>query len=360
MFHVMKSNRAVFLIVSIVMFSCTKSLNTDAPLSSATTLQSINSSASLPRNTKFGSSIGGSFTSDQCVSIVQSLNLKYVRMTIAMSDWNGKSFPYENYVANGIQPIVNLNYSSQTKVVPFPTDTASYRQTFDAITNKYQPELIVVENEEINPHYHSGPMRDYINMLRVALSVCHVKGIHVTNGGIYGPQLEVLTYRYLQTKSQGKADSFANNCMYKSQVKAAQNPGSNPGMEQNVRQLDTLLNFYHNLDYVNVHLYEVYNPYITDVSTVTTATPVVVADIQQYLKARTGRPVITNETTPRNNDNPSLVTSVLTQYAQLNFPYVIWYSNSGEAGGVPLYDLSTGALYPNGTAFSNFQKYYQY
>ncbi len=212
--------------------------------------------------------------------------------------------------------------------------------------------MIVVENEEINPNYHTGPLTDYINMLQAALDVCHSKGIKVTNGGIYGGQLETLAYRYLQRKGQNRADSFANNCMTYSQIKDAQTPNRNPSLEWKVRQLDTLLNFYINLDYINIHLYEPFNPNV-DPSTVTSATPVVAADIQEYLIARTGKPVMTNETTPRDNVSPDLVTSVLKEYDRLNFPYAIWFNND-IGGSKPLYDLNTGALLNTGVAYSNF------
>lgn len=348
--------KIIFASLMITLFSCKKNVITDNdPNSLIEAAQSINSI--IPK-TKFGSSIGGDFSADECVSIAKSLNVGYVRFSITMNEWTGKSFFYEAYTDAGINVILNVNNKPLRGTVPFPKDLTNYRKTFNSITNKYQPEVIVVENEEINPSWHKGPMSDYINMLKVALDVCRPKGIKVTNGGIYGPQLEVLTYRYLQTKSQARADAFANNCMYSSQVKAAENPGSDKDLEKDIRQLDTLLNFYHNLDYINVHLYEIFNPDIQDQSRVKTATPFVVAGIQEYLKARTGRPVMTNETTPRNNTNPELVTSILNQYDQLNFPYVIWYSNDGMAGGESLYNLKTGQLYPNGMAFSRFNANY--
>ena len=278
-----------------------------------------------------------------------------------MSEWKGSSIPYETNVDNGISMLWNVCYEPQpTKPKPFPKDMKSYRTTFTDIVNTYQPPVIVVENEEINKNWHSGPMTDYINMLKVALDVCHAKGIKVTNGGIYGPQLEVLTYRYLQTKSQKRADSFGNNCMYAWQIKAAQTVNSNASLEKDVRQLDTLLNFYVNLDYINIHEYEPFNPNLSTSakSQVGTITPVVIADLQEYLQTRTGRIVITNETGQRDNTNPSLVTAMMTEYDRLKFPYVMWYSGTGVSGAQPLYNMTTGALNPNGQAFSNFMAVY--
>lgn len=351
----------IFLSLMFIIVSCTKSITNNNELNS-----SINISESrtiggliLHKNTKFGCMINGNFDNDKRDSIAESLNVTYVRSSITMTDWIGRSASYESYVKNGLKVILNVNYAytslDSSISAPFPKDMVTYRQTFESITNMYQPEVIVVENEEINKTTHSGPITDYLNMLKVALSVCHPKSIKVTNGGIYGPALKILTYRYLQTKGQARADSFSNNCMTKGQVKAAQTINYNPDLEKDVRQMDTLLTFYPNLDYVNIHAYEPFDPDVTDASKVTTATPVVLADFKEYLIWRTGKPVMTNETGQRNNTNPSLVTSMLGKYDQLDFPYAIWFSGEdGKAGAMPLYDLGTGILYPNGAAFALF------
>ena len=354
------------ILPAIMMFalvSCSKNLTGDNELNASATSRgnSMNaeSAQTLHHNTKFGCLLNGDFTPDERASVAKSLNVKYVRDAIVMDKWKGKSNNYDAYTDAGIKVVLNINYKQPGgSPQAFPKDMNSYRKKFNDITNTYQPPVVAVENEEINVNYHKGPMSDYISMLKVALDVCHSKGIKVTNGGIYGGQLDILTYRYLQTKGQKRADSFANNCMENFQIKAAQNPGSNPDLEFKVRQLDTLLNFYDNLDYVNIHVYEPFDPYVTNTQKVNTSTPVVIPDIQEYLKVRTGRPVITNETGQRDNTNPDLVTSMLQLYDHLNFPYVIWFSGEGGRGAQPLYDLGTGKLYPNGIAFATFMAAY--
>jgi hypothetical protein len=307
----------ILAICVLAAFSCNKelNLNNQAMDTDAVTAVNISNASSLNRQTKFGAMLGGGFTNDKNISMTNSLNIGYVRFAIAMPYWNGKSKPYESYTANGIKVLLNVNYSLYTNgPVPFPKDLTSYRQKLTNITNTYQPEVIAIENEEINTSYHAGPMSDYISMLKVALEVCHAKNIKVTNGGIYGQGLTVLTYRYLQTKGQNRADSFGNACMGPYQIKAAQKPNSNSVIEAQVRKIDTLLNFYANLDYVNLHLYE---PFGYDIdqdaykaSKVTTATPVVVQDMQEYIKAKTGKQAMTNETGQRNNTSPDLVNSM--------------------------------------------------
>jgi hypothetical protein len=251
--------------------------------------------------TKFGVFIllGNDGGAAKKINVAKNLNVKYIRDAIIVSKWEGSSERYEKLRNAGFTVIPNINYGQPRKdigelsPVPFPTDLIAYKKTLEEILDKYHPELAVIENEEINKNYHSGPMQDYINMLKVAVEVCHSKGIKVTNGGIYGAALEILTYRYLQTKGQERADSFGNNCMELYQIKAAQKPNSNTNIEKEVRKIDTLLNYYENLDYVNVHLYEPFTPNIAhDLSqsaNLSSNTPVVIADIQEFIRARTGR-----------------------------------------------------------------------
>lgn len=343
------------------MLSCTKNItvNDEPQALSAETGSNDETAIVLNRTTKFGSLISGDFTIDERVSIAKSLNVAYVRDALMMSTWDGYYKPYETYTSNGINVILNVNYDQPTQQPdPFPTDMKAYKKTFKDIVQTYQPEVIVVENEEINERYHSGPMTDYIKMLQVAISVCHPKKIKVTNGGIYGSQLEICTYRYLQTISQARADEFGNSCMSPFQVKAAQEPGSNPTLEYTVSQMDTLLDFYKNLDYVNVHLYEPFGADISKTYKVSTITPGVVEDIQEFLLARTGKPTMTNETGQRDNTNPFLVTAMLSEYDRLKFPYAIWYSGEGGSGAQPLYNISSGVLALNGLAFAGFMAAY--
>lgn len=352
--------RIVCVLLVCAAISCKKEVEQNAnskQLSSASDLAA--QQVLLNGKTNYGCLINGNFSPDGRAEQAQKLNVGYVRDAIIMDGWKGKSNNYDAYTNHGIKVVLNINYKqSGGTPLAFPTNMTTYKQKFQDIINTYQPPVVVVENEEINKNYHKGPITNYIAMLKVAINVCHAKNIKVTNGGIYGSALEISTYRYLQTKSQKRADSFGNNCMEQFQIKAAQNPGSNQNLEEGVRQLDTLLNFYKNLDYVNVHLYEPFNPNISNTQKVTTATPVVIPDIQEFLKWRTGRPTITNETGQRDNTSPDLVTSMLQEYDQLKFPYMIWYSGEGGRGAEPLYDINTGALYANGKAFSNYNASY--
>src|SRR5437867_8791976 len=151
-----------FAFLMFAAISCTKNVTSKNELNASAT--SIVENSVTNGSTKFGSIILGNFTNDQRVAIAKKLNVKYVRGTITMDKWIGKFTPYETYVKNGIQVVLNVCYALQTNTpVAFLRDLTNYRQKFNSITDKYKPEVIVVENEEINPNYHTGPLTDYIN-----------------------------------------------------------------------------------------------------------------------------------------------------------------------------------------------------
>lgn len=313
----------------------------------------------VPASTKFGVLINSEVLSLQQKASVaaESFKVQYVRGAITLIDFDGKSNNFETYAAKGLKIVLNLNWSQQnTGARPFCTDLTTYRQKLIQVLTKYKPVLVVIENEEQNKHYYTGSVAQYIAQLKIAIEVCHSFGIPVTNGGLFlngeGAGLEILTYRYLRTISQTMADQFSV-VMSSGEIKAAQVPNSNAEYEAKVRSTDSLLNAYVGLDYVNLHLYKP-DKAGEQPDTMTTITPHIWEDAQLYIKYRTGKEVISNETCQRNNSSPALVTSMLTEFKRLKFPYVIWFSgDDGGAGSIALTNKD-GSLRPNGIAFKNF------
>src|SRR5436305_6921184 len=101
--------RIIFVSLMFAAVSCTKDMNSDSVLnSSVTASQSTDATTlTLRRNTKFGCMINGNFDDDGRVSVAKSLNVSYVRSSITMSEWSGKSWSYETYVNNGIKVVLN-------------------------------------------------------------------------------------------------------------------------------------------------------------------------------------------------------------------------------------------------------------
>ena len=314
-----------FLFASLLFaMACTKKDAVVAP-----SLSSQSSSNITVSTTKFGVLPYGVNTIDNKIKAATSLGVSCVRYGLSIADWRGKSYDVEKYQTAGFKILMNIMNQNTIvgQPIPFPTDMVSYRQTVDAMTTKYKYEMVVVENEELNATIHIVDIPRYIKMIQTAVDVCHSKGIPVTNGGLYGQALEVLTYRWYVTVNPNAANTWANSFMGDHELKAAKaKPGErgyDATLEAGIVDMKTLINAYDILDYINIHPYETLNRKLTTSSQQGAQTTSIVYNvlnpIQQYLTAMTGRPVITNETGIRNNKQTALVTSLVNQYLQLNW-----------------------------------------
>jgi hypothetical protein len=76
-----------------------------------------------------------------------------------------------------------------------PQDGAAYRGNLSEILTRYQPEVLVVENEEDSAQYWNGTPEQYGALLKAACQVAHDQKIPCANGGLssktmacwYGP-----------------------------------------------------------------------------------------------------------------------------------------------------------------------------
>ena len=111
--------------------------------------------------------------------------------------------------------------NGEKQPVPFPTDLEAYSKTFTSILDKYKPELVVVENEEDNPFYHSGSADDYINELKTAITICHSKGLKVTNGGLTVREVMLLAFDDLmRSGKKQEAYDFASRAFPQQYLKS--------------------------------------------------------------------------------------------------------------------------------------------
>lgn len=302
-------------------------------------------------------------TTDDEIALIEQYGVSYTRTAIQLDKWPYTPKAYDKYLASGIHVLLNLSWaSSGGGPVPFPTDLATYGDRVSAVLDAIDPpEMVIIENEEINPHFHSGPISDYVAMLKTASPIVHAHGLAVTNGGVYGQGLYALVYRHLvAAHGQAAADAFGTVAFVPSVLKAVRN-GDSPALEAAVAEVQAVLDAAPWLDYVNVHHYEVDDPNIADPSTVTTVTPGVVAAIADFVRETTGKPIMANETSIRENSQPALVTSFLQDYVDNAYPYVIWWDNTdgNSYGDSPLNDGTPPfALRPNGEAFRDFMKAY--
>jgi hypothetical protein len=289
------------------------------------------------------------------INVARKLGVKYIRTSIVIEEWDGRDEKYESYLNAGFKVLLNIDWGKAKKgdePVPFPTDLDSYKKSLEKILEKYRPEVVVIENEEMTAHYHSGSVQDYINELGAAIEVVHSKGLKVTNGGLGNRQLELLVYRdYVKRGMRAQADDFGERTMGDAMLKAAQNPGSNPEMEQIVTKAQILMKAYHdlNLDYVNIHIYEPMKPKKENADS---STPNALKEIADYLVRTTGKPLMANEIGQR-NPSTSLIPSMLQAFLSNQFKYIIWFSGDGNEGAVAL-NNPDGSLRSNGEVFKKF------
>lgn len=296
------------------------------------------------------------------------LGVTYYRHAVTLDEWDGAEPGLLRLQDSGLNVVCNYNYSAQSPAHAFPTNMLGYADTLRLALNYFQPDLVVIENEEINSNYHTttAPISDYITMLQTAAPIARRytsqtgKPLKLTNGGVYGNGLYVLTFRWLKANlGQASADTFANRCMQPSGRNAANTPCSNATFEANAADVQMVLDAAKNgyIDYVNIHPYEVLNPNFTDAQDTNfiQITKWVLRQIKNFVEITTGKPIITNETGQRHNEQPLLVTRILQNYFSLGFKYMIWFSGDSEdgAGARSLFNPN-GSIRPNGTAFQTY------
>jgi hypothetical protein len=305
---------------------------------------------------KWGVLMGSSLSPTQRASVASdTLNLNWVRSNINMPVWNGSNAETVAYNAKGIGQLVSLNDAVFRPFLTAP-ELPGYADTITDIITTY-PFIwgMAIEGEEINPTYHWGPLSDYVQMIHTAYNILHPLGVKVTDGGFYNTGIYIKTYRWLQTKyGQSTADLFGNATMSTVQINAAKDSTIQPSLQAQARQIDTIFTATPWVDYFNLHFYQPKNNLPTP-DTVTVMNPYAARYIKEYVEATTGRPLICNETCSRDNIQPALVTSMLTQYYRCGYFVLQWYNGvSGPDNSEPITNPTTGAILPNGQAFKNY------
>lgn len=324
--------------------------------------QFSNSFTAQAPQTRYGVQVFGSMANEDRVSIAKdSLKVKYMRSSFTLYNWNGVSnSQYTTFSGAGMKVVLNVSETPQVEGTPRPyvSDTTTYASGMTSVTNAIQPDLLVIENEEINKTYFLPGVLRYITELQIAVRIAHAHGIKVTNGGLTGYGIDILTFRYLQTEyGSTVADEFAGHIFTAFQINQL-NAGTNANLETKALETDTLLSAYKILDYVNIHeLYEPLDPYADPATWETTET--ISANVakwrMEYIMYRTGRPMISNEPGQKNM-NANLVKNALHEFGKLNMEYIIWWGGdgNGNVGAKGLFDPTTLALRPNGIMFRNF------
>lgn len=344
----MYKNVYYILIVMITLFSCSKNIDLVNVSTSSDQIKADALSARIgggifgrPRTTEFGVLPANREISDR-LTAAQNLSVDHVREAVMLSDWKGHDGYVDKWLDNGYKIIMNINNDYVPS--PFPTDLVTYESNLRSVLDVYQPEVVVIENEELNAYdpsssgniYHTGSLENYIRELAVAVNVCNQNNLQVTNGGLTNPVISSLWNYYIVNNKPDSARWLSEQMSGVSQdpVKIA--------------RADTLLQAYKelNLSFVNLHWYEP----MKDMNRMTGVLQVVI----DYITQQTGKDVITNETGVK-TDDPVFVANLMQQWDDSNAKYVIFYDSNGVGVG-GAYPLTTplGILLPNGFAFKAY------
>ncbi len=303
---------------------------------------------------------------DKKILAAKALELNYIRLRTDINTWSGNINNYYDFTSAGFKIILNINYGiprgsmGEKQPVPFPTDMDAYGKTVTSILDKYKPELVVIENEEDNSGYHSGSADDYINELKTAISICHAKGLKVTNGGLTVREIMLLVYDdFMSNGKTQEANDFARRALPPQYLVKLNNYKSMPVVQRALTFGKAVVQSYKtlNLDYVNFHWYEpvaARGKINSDARNADHIDPAVFAAVVNYLSRVTSKPVITNEFGVLNT-SPTLITGLMQKVLDEKMDYAIFYSGDGVGGSVALQN-GDGSLRQIGEAVRNFIK----
>jgi hypothetical protein len=333
---------------------------------------SANQNDTTNQRTKFGimvaKSEGQIIPPEKQVKIAKDLGVRYIRGRVDVQGWDGSEPSYNTYTSAGLKVLLNLNYgvprnsAGEHAPVPFPTDMDAYAKTLNAVLDKYKPEVVVIENEEDNPNYHQGTADAYINELKTGIQVAHSKGLKVTNGGITVREICLIIYDdLLQSGQRDKAISFAQKAFppnFAARLSGGGDLERNPQLGRQIEFGRKIIATYKDLDldYVNFHWYEPVQARGKNIDkSGISFDPSTFAYVVNYLKEKTGKPVMTNEFGVL-DPSPDLVKGLLKAAKDANLSYAIFYSADGGEGKAVALQNAGGDLRDNGQAFKDFVK----
>ena len=220
--------------------------------------------------------------------------------------------------------------------------------------------MVVIENEEDNPFYHSGSADDYINELKTAITICHSKGLKVTNERELTVR-EIMLLAFDDLMRSGKkqeAYDFAGRAFPQQYLNKLNNYEKLPMAQRALSFGRQVIEAYKtlDLDYVNFHWYEPVSARgKKDLNALNKEhiDPAVFNAVVNYLNSPHS-PVITNEFGVMNS-SPTLIQELMQQVLNANMGYAIFYSGDG-AGGSNALQNGNGSLRQAGEAVRDFIK----
>ncbi len=294
---------------------------------------------------------------------------------VAVEEWlklDGKCDECAKFKASGLGTILTIRnngvnavgFDARIPTTP-PKDIEKYKQAVAQIIKAYEPEVVVIENEEnVPPFYYDGTQKgvwdspndgidtasEYAKELNAACGAAHQLGFTCSNGGMTSEAAAHLTWlNYLKQGKTSAACDFAKRAFYTKQnqdagekycqvKKEAEIPSE---MREPLRNGEKLLEVYKtsSIDYVNFHWY------IRDAKAF--------SETAKFLKDFTNKKVMNNEIGQRKGEGKAESAKALAQaVVDSGLTYAVWY-NSGTPD-VDLFTDSGGNLTPSGQAIVDF------
>ncbi len=274
--------------------------------------------------------------SPQGMEVAKTLHARYYRpSSIFLDQWNGTCAECDLALKAGLNLVLTVRNSGPSATAP-PSDLGEYRRKLNQVLDKYQPAVLVVENEENSSLFYTGSPEEYAAQLKAACEVAHQRGILCANGGMVSTLVALLVYdNYLQTGEKARAEDFASRA-FNEEIREQLNSAR---AKEQIEKGKALLSAYvdASADYVNIHWY------ITDAKALEEAIG--------YMRSKTGLQVITNEI-GQYTDDPNHTIALMDEALRMALPVVVWFGLDGpKARGLVNLD---GSLRPTGEAFKTF------
>jgi hypothetical protein len=345
------------LLIVIINCSCTKIEKKQDHINEVETSGAIAAKYQNPFGVLINKSSNVNLSTNDKIALVHDLGVQYVRLSTENSNWYDSAGhanflnAYKSFTTSNppIQVLLNISWKNEaTGPVPFPGATTEYKEFINSIidtltSGRYlPPAIVVVENEENNPNFHSintlSDLDNYVAQLKYVTDICRQKQIKVANGGITTLGINLLVWDYY--KNVLKDSIKANKFLSKIAAPGTTIDFTTKKMQNKIQIVKTLINDYAliDFDYFNFHWYEpVQALFWNDTVRPTTIdtnhiSPGVLAEVSRYLRVNSpiaGRTIITNEAGQVTNSPyiPEEITCALQ-----NFPIVSWYSGDGTFG----------------------------
>ncbi len=333
LFRIIRADRIIIGILCL--FICSSCRQGGGTTTGPDTMKTMTNTSTIkhPYGVLVNTADGVQFTTARRLQVMQALGVSCVRDAIAIPMWTGSSDRYESFAMNSLKVVLNIN-SSQTgenvTPMPYPSDVVTYKASVTSILNKYQPELIVIENEEENDKYHVVEPDKYIALLRAAIEVARSKSLKICNGGITARVSTLLVWDdYYSRGLRTEAADYARRSMPAALADDLPEMKRFPKLKDNLAQGKQLVAAYKtmDIDFVNFHWYEpiqqrentLQTPDLPNINSIDTKA---LEETIAYYKRATGKTVITNEIGTINRQT-GIVQQILQKTFDLKLPYVL-------------------------------------